>query len=106
MNLPFYTILKKRIIRTPSANLSERIILQARYLPQRSSSMSDMITEFFYHDIALPRPLFKFMSILVLGVMMGLSTIHTMPSLFTSHKKLFLLDQDDTLFPGLGDIYE
>ncbi len=106
MSLPFYTILKKRIIRTPSASLSQRIIMQARYLPQAKKTVWERLDTIFSQEIAISQPLLKFASILILGIMIGLSFLQHVQASAYGSTSIFSFDQDDNLFSNLGDTYE
>ncbi len=103
MNTPLYTVLKRRMFRNPSANLAHRIITKAHYLPQQKPTLWGQLNILFYQDIAMTQPLLKFASILALGIVIGISSLQYLQIRHYPTSHIFLLDQDDTLFPGIGD---
>jgi hypothetical protein len=106
MNTSLYTVLKQRTFRNPSENLAHRIITKARYLPQQQPTLLEQLCTVFYQEVSISQPFFKFASILALGAVIGISSLQYLQVRNYQSSASFLLDQDDTLFPGIGDTYE
>lgn len=106
MTVPLYTILHRRIIRTPSANLSQHIISQARYLPQQQLSFWEQWKMMCHQEIAMSQPLLKFVSVLILGLMIGITSLSYLKTYPYSSISIFSLDAEEDLFVDTGDTYE
>lgn len=67
------TVLSRRAYLEPSDDLAQRIIAQAAATPQKKTVTILEWIERLFVDLQLPRPAYSFASVLLLGVVLGMS---------------------------------
>ncbi len=67
-------LLYSRRMESPSPDLAQRIILQARQLPQRESATARQWLRGLFKEFHLPKPAYVLAVALIVGMVVGLNT--------------------------------